>query len=63
MSSKAPSQTIALSEDHKPNNDIELRRITAAGHQVMLNRVDGSLALSRALGDLEYKDRADLKAE
>ena len=28
----------------------------------MLNRVDGSLALSRALGDLEYKDRADLGA-
>ena len=25
-----------------------------------MNRVDGSLALSRALGDLEYKDRADL---
>lgn len=29
----------------------------------MLNRVDGSLALSRALGDLEYKDRNDLQPE
>ena len=30
--SKANPYTIALSEDHKPNNDIELKRITAAGH-------------------------------
>ena len=26
----------------------------------MMDRVDGSLALSRAFGDLEYKDRDDL---
>ena len=58
-----PSSTVALSVDHKPNDDIELKRITAAGHNVMLNRVDGSLALSRALGDLEYKDRNDLSAQ
>ena len=29
----------------------------------MLNRVDGCLALSRAIGDLEYKDRDDLPPE
>ena len=41
----------------------ELRRIGAAGHFVNEDRVDGTLAMSRALGDLGFKDRIDLKAE
>ena len=49
-----------LSEDHKPENTIEKNRIEAAGGFVEENRVNGSLALSRALGDFEYKGRADL---
>lgn len=40
-----------LSEDHKPNNLGEMQRIQAAGHSVMMDRVDGELALSRAIGD------------
>ena len=44
-----------LSEDHKPDNDGEKRRIEAVGGFVEENRVNGSLALSRALGDFEYK--------
>ena len=64
-------QAIALSEDHKPNDDIERRRIEAAGSQVhelpggggkVQYRVNGNLNLSRALGDLEYKKRSDLLA-
>ena len=51
-----PSNTVALSIDHKPNDIKERERIIAAGHMVEMDRVDGSLALSRALGDLEYKD-------
>ena len=45
------NRAIPLSEDHKPNNLGESERIKAAGHSVMMDRVDGELALSRALGD------------
>ncbi|GBP17807.1 Probable protein phosphatase 2C T23F11.1 [Eumeta japonica] len=45
----------SLSFDHKPNNEEELRRITAGGGWVQLNRVNGNLALSRALGDYVFK--------
>ena len=41
---------------------IELDRINNAGHSVSMNRVDGTLALSRAFGDLEFKDKDDLPA-
>ncbi|KAL7675989.1 hypothetical protein ACOME3_002248 [Neoechinorhynchus agilis] len=42
--------------DHKPVDDDEKRRIVAAGGQVILQRVNGSLAVSRALGDFDYKE-------
>lgn len=42
--------------DHKPGNPAERERITAAGGSVMIQRVNGSLAVSRALGDFEYKN-------
>ena len=55
---------VALSDDHKPNNDIEYQRITKAGGVVTRdNRVQGSLALSRALGDFEFKANQALSAE
>jgi len=41
--------------DHKPYLDDERRRIENAGGSVMMQRVNGSLAVSRALGDYEYK--------
>jgi len=47
---------IPLSEDHKPDNDVELRRIKKANHFVEEGRIDGNLALSRAFGDFQYKD-------
>lgn len=54
---------VPLSEDHKPNSDIEMARIKKAGGYVETQqslsgcqyRVNGNLNLSRALGDLEYK--------
>eukprot|EP01064_Diplonema_japonicum_P027662 TRINITY_DN4046_c4_g1_i1.p1 TRINITY_DN4046_c4_g1~~TRINITY_DN4046_c4_g1_i1.p1 ORF type:complete len:338 (+),score=63.47 TRINITY_DN4046_c4_g1_i1:86-1015(+) len=52
-----------LSFDHKPNNEIEAQRIAAAGGHVTGGRVNGSLALSRALGDFEYKQNPDLPQE
>jgi serine/threonine protein phosphatase PrpC len=44
-----------MSIDHKPDMPEELRRIEAAGGYVEEGRVNGMLALSRALGDFEYK--------
>lgn len=44
-----------LSSDHKPNNETELKRICEGGGWVEFNRVNGNLALSRALGDFVFK--------
>jgi len=43
-------------QDHKPINPAEKERIQNAGGSVMIQRVNGSLAVSRALGDYEYKN-------
>mmetsp|Transcript_1185 Transcript_1185/g.3857 ORF Transcript_1185/g.3857 Transcript_1185/m.3857 type:complete len:396 (+) Transcript_1185:89-1276(+) len=53
---------LICSEDHKPGRDDERERIIAAGGSVEQGslgggplRVDGSLAVSRALGDFQFK--------
>ena len=43
-------------QDHKPINPTEKERIQNAGGSVMIQRVNGSLAVSRALGDFDYKN-------
>ena len=53
----------SLSQDHKPNNEGESRRIVADGGWVQLNRVNGNLALSRALGDFIFKKNDNKRAE
>ncbi|CRG85233.1 protein phosphatase [Talaromyces islandicus] len=52
-----------LSFDHKPQNEGEKARISAAGGFVDFGRVNGNLALSRAIGDFEFKKSADLAPE
>lgn len=54
---------IELTEDHKPTNPQEMSRIIAAGGHVESARVDGQLALSRAMGDSQYKQTANLPAD
>lgn len=44
-----------MSEDHKPEDEGEHTRIKEAGGYVQMGRVEGNLAVSRALGDFEYK--------
>lgn len=64
-------RAVPLSEDHKPNDPREERRIRAAGGTVETQhavsgtqyRVNGNLNLSRALGDLEYKKNRSLRPE
>ncbi len=56
-------KAIDMSEDHKPDNTGERARIEKAGGFVEENRVKGILALSRSLGDLEYKQESKLKIE
>lgn len=49
-------QVIFYTEDHKPFNPREKERIQNAGGSVTLQRVNGSLAVSRALGDFTFKE-------
>ena len=56
-------QAVALSHDHKPFNAGEKERIENAGSHVQFNRVNGDLAVSRALGDFVYKRCDSMSAE
>merc|ERR1711971_308915 len=60
-------KAVGLSEDHKPESAKERRRIENAGGRVVKMgpcwRVDGSLNLSRALGDYHMKANSALPPE
>jgi protein phosphatase len=49
----------AMTTDHKPNDQGERRRIESCNGTVENNRVNGSLAVSRAFGDGDYKRNGD----
>lgn len=52
-----------MSKDHKPDDPEERKRIYNANGFVEDGRVNGMLALSRALGDFEYKNNSLFKVK
>lgn len=48
-------KAIAMSRDHKPGEESEELRIVSAGGKVFHGRIFGVLAVSRALGDADFK--------
>ncbi|WVY89776.1 hypothetical protein V8G54_035290 [Vigna mungo] len=56
-------QAYDLSIDHKPDLDTEKERIIKAGGFIHAGRVNGSLSLARAIGDMEFKQNRFLPAE
>lgn len=56
-------QAYNLSRDHKPELEVERERILKAGGFIHHGRVNGSLNLARAIGDMEFKQNKFLPAE
>ncbi|KAK6137140.1 hypothetical protein DH2020_029116 [Rehmannia glutinosa] len=56
-------QAYNLSRDHKPDLEVERERILKAGGFIHAGRVNGSLNLARAIGDMEFKQNKFLPAE
>mmetsp|Transcript_11097 Transcript_11097/g.25155 ORF Transcript_11097/g.25155 Transcript_11097/m.25155 type:complete len:314 (-) Transcript_11097:203-1144(-) len=54
---------VELSEDHKPTNAVERTRIENANGFVEDKRVNGTLAVARAMGDFSFKADKQLPAE
>jgi len=56
-------RVLLATKDHKPNDQNERQRIQEAGGTVLIQRVNGSLAVSRALGDFEYKNNSNRRPD
>lgn len=58
---RGTDEIVFSTADHKPSNDEERRRIEAAGGFLKAGRVNGMLAVSRALGDFELKSSFNMQ--
>mmetsp|Transcript_26311 Transcript_26311/g.80957 ORF Transcript_26311/g.80957 Transcript_26311/m.80957 type:complete len:565 (+) Transcript_26311:1007-2701(+) len=58
-----PTGAKALTRDHRPDDPSERDRIVRAEGYVYRGRVNGALAVSRALGDFSYKNQPTLAPE
>ena len=47
-------ELLPLIQIHKPDNKAEAKRVQAEGGHIFLNRLNGTLAVSRAFGDFGY---------
>jgi len=56
-------QTVALTRDHKPTDEVEHQRIVNYGGTVFGGRLQGKLAVSRAFGNYEFKELQILSSE
>jgi len=56
-------QAYNLSRDHKPELEAERERIQSAGGYIKMGHVNGSLNLSRAIGDMELKQNKFLSPD
>ncbi|CAL5039693.1 unnamed protein product [Urochloa decumbens] len=56
-------QAYSLSRDHKPELEAERERIQSAGGYIQMGRVNGTLNLSRAIGDMEFKQNKFLSPD
>uniref|UniRef100_A0A0E0NAR5 protein-serine/threonine phosphatase n=1 Tax=Oryza rufipogon TaxID=4529 RepID=A0A0E0NAR5_ORYRU len=56
-------QAYNLSRDHKPELEAERDRIVKAGGFIHMGRINGSLNLTRAIGDMEFKQNKFLPPE
>ena len=54
-------QAIKLNQEHKTTLKSEYERITKCGGHIINNRIEGKLNLTRAIGDLEFKESPNLK--
>jgi serine/threonine protein phosphatase PrpC len=54
--SREGNLVVPLSIDHKPDDEVEDRRIRTAGGFVAGGRVEGDLAVSRGFGDFRFKN-------
>ena len=52
---------VRMTNDHKPNNNDEKKRIKKAGSKILDNRINGLLNMSRSFGDYQFKLRRDLR--
>ncbi|KAF3579503.1 hypothetical protein DY000_02034388 [Brassica cretica] len=56
-------QAYDLSKDHKPDLEAEKERILNAGGFIHAGRINGSLNLTRAIGDMEFKQNKFLSSD